>query len=287
MPSIFEKLFKKPEDIATKLEESIIDGVGETLPLQFDYGTSDFKKNLLYNEYKKIDKISVSDYLSIETVNIYHGYEGVEAQVFITNTSSTSVELHNVPLGLLNQEGKLVADKVIDFKGDYRIKGNSSFYYEVLFEGVTMSEEIKDLKVVFSSLYNTGFAYTKDMDIDSFIDDNLPRDTKEFIREKLYDIPSIRQGEFIIDPIVAIGQSEGIVALVLLRNGSNRDVTISSLPISVFLEGDILVYKGSHALEDKGILVEKNKGKLIDIRIPKGYIYGEAIEDYIYNLKVK
>lgn len=287
MSNIFEKLFKKPEDIANQLEKNIINIQDENLLLQFDYGTSDFKKNILYDEYKKIHRPSPSDYLSIETVNIYHGYEGIEAQVFITNSSSTPVELHRVPLGLLDSKEHLIAKKIIDFKGEYRIKKDSSFYYEILFEGVKISEEIKDLKVVFSSLFKTGFFYSKDMDMESFINDDLPSDTKEYLRERLYDIPSIRQGEVIIDPLIAVGEEEGVVALILLRNGSNRDITISSLPINISLDGNVLVYKGEYTFKGEGIFVEKNKGKLIDIRVPKEYIYGKSIKDYKYKVSIK
>jgi|GEM_PF-2476575 len=287
MANIFEKLFKKPEDVANQLEENIINIQDENLLLQFDYGTSDFKKNLLYEEYKKSHRPSPSDYLSIETVNIYHGYEGIEAQVFITNTSSTHVELYRVPLGLIDSKGKLITKKIINFKGENRIKRGSSFYYEILFEDVKISEEIKELKVVFSSLFSTGFFYSKDMDMESFINDDLPSDTKEYLRERLYDIPSIRQGEVIIDPLIALGEEEGVVALILLRNGSSRDVTISSLPVSISLDGDILVYKGDYTFKGEGIFVEKNKGKLIDIRVPKEYIYGKSIKDYKYKISIK
>ncbi|AWZ49442.1 hypothetical protein C3495_11740 [Clostridiaceae bacterium 14S0207] len=60
MSSLFYKLFGKPKDISFELENKFnIEGTNiEKFPIDFNYGTSNFRKMLIYDEYKKIEKPS-------------------------------------------------------------------------------------------------------------------------------------------------------------------------------------------------------------------------------------
>ncbi|WP_346867060.1 SLAP domain-containing protein [Clostridium sp. UBA1353] len=287
MPSLFDKLFKKPEALAEELDQVLIGREYKEFPLSFDYGVSDFKKELVYKDYKDFDKARLENQLTIETLNIYHGYEGVEAGVFIFNTSSTPVELYNVNLALENSEGKLLARKTVDFKGDCRIEPNSSVFHEILFEDVVIEGEPKNIQVVFTNLFGMKISYTEEMDIESFMDENLPEATKEYLRDKLYEVPSIRSGELIVDPIVAVGGKDSITAMILIRNASKSNVTINSIPIKIYMKENIPIYIGEYTASENGIKIEENKGRLITVKIPNKYIYGNIVNGDLYTLKIK
>ncbi|WP_142413362.1 SLAP domain-containing protein [Hathewaya massiliensis] len=288
MSSLFDKLFKKPIDINSQLEKrlNIEEMFKDKMPLNFDYGTSEFKKENIYKEYKKIPEYKEENLLTIETVYTYHGFEGIEAGVFFINTSNNPVELYNIEFSIINKEGKVKGREVVNFKGDVRIEANSSFYYEFLFKGLHINELEKDLSITFSSLEELKVSAIKDMDMENFLQEDLPEASKEFFREKFYGIPSLREGEFIIDPIFALGEEDGINVILLLRNGSNRDIVLNSIPISISLKEDLPIYIGSINLSEQGVLVQKNKGKLLSLKVPRDVIMLNPIKDYVYKLSL-
>ncbi len=293
MDNLFDRLFKNKDksenDEIIKSEDNILKDSKSKIPLIFDYGTSDFKKELLYDEYEKLvkDQDEYEDTLEVYTLSVYHGYEGVEVSVFIKNTSDNIVELYNTNLILMDPEGKKLAEKVINFKGEVRISPKSSFFYEILFEDIFLDEEIKELQVNFSSFKDIKASYIKDMDMENLLTQEFPEDIKEFLREKFYEIPSIREGEFILDPLCALGEQNGINVLMLLRNASEREITINSMPLKVYFTKNIPIYIGTFNMMDNGFSVEKNKGKLVSFRIPKEVIMGEPIINYVYTVEVK
>lgn len=291
MPSLFDKLFRKPIDINSELERNFdFNGMEkEKLPLNFGYGTSDFKKELIFNEYGNVknniakDK-EIKDVLNIDTVFWYDGFEGVEAGVFISNTSNTPVEIYRVNLGLVNNEGTLIRRKTVNLKGDMRIEPNSSFYYEILFENVHIAGDLGELKVVFLDIHELKVSYTKELDMENLLDKSLSEDTKEFLREKFYDVPSLRTGEFIVDPIFAMGEEDGIDIIILLRNGSHREINLVSLPVTISMQESLPIYIGTLNFKDKPIRVESNKGKLVNMKIPKMFMPAVPVKDYTYKI---
>lgn len=291
MASLFDKLFKKPIDINSELERNFdFSGLEkENLPLNFEYGTSDFKKGLILNEYAKVKSNKdankeIKDVLDISTVFWYDGFEGVEAGVFISNTSNTPVEIYRVNLGLVNNEGTLIRRKTVNLKGDMRIEPNSSFYYEILFENVHIDSDLGELKVVFLDIHELKVSYTKELDMENLLDKSLSEDTKEFLREKFYDIPSLRTGEFIVDPIFAMGEEDGIDIIILLRNGSHREINLVSLPVTISMQESLPIYIGTLNFKDKPIRIEPNKGKLVNMKIPKMFMPAVPVKDYTYKI---
>src|SRR3712207_31397 len=208
--NLFEILFKKPQDLNAELEEKFdLDALThENVKLNFNYGTSPFKKQLVFNEFEKIQKPKINEVLNIKTVHLYHGFEGTEAGIFITNTSNETIELYKVRLGLMSEYNCLAGEEDIDFKGEVKIEPNSSVYEEIVFKTLNLNENITNLKVVFSDMDSLKVSYNKEMDMENLLDEGTSENTKEFLRDKFYDIPLLREGEFIVDPILALGEED-------------------------------------------------------------------------------
>lgn len=278
MNSLFEKLFEK--------ENKNDDQKKSKAFLKFPSGFSSFRKEAIGKQYSEISKVEAESALEIKTSFIYHGYDGVEAGIFIRNTSHKKVEIHKLKLGLMDENGKVLRDTVIDFKGEVRIEPNCGFYYEILFENIFIRGEVKNLQVVFSDFNSIEILNSLEMNMENLLPEDLEEEVKEFLEDKFYNIPPIRQGQFIIDPLLAMGDEDGINVILLFRNGSDKDVLINSVPLKIEFKENIPVYIGTFSMDNKGLKIEKNNGKLISIKIQKDFIMGEPRVDYSYNVKI-
>ncbi|GAA0783981.1 SLAP domain-containing protein [Hathewaya limosa] len=289
MANLFEKLLKKRNDINNELEKKFDakDLMYNDVQLNFDYGTSEFKKELVFNEFKNIQRSKINEILEINTVHLYHGFEGTEAGIFITNTSNETIELYKVKLGLMSEYNCLAGDEVIDFKGNVRIQPNSSVYQEVVFKTLNLNQNIKNLKVVFSDLDSLKVYYNKQMDMENLLDPDISENTKEFLRDKFYDIPILREDEFIIDPILALGENDGINLIILFRNGSNKDIVLKSIPIIISMQENLPIYIGAINLNNTEFIVEGNKGKLVNFKIPLESMMVKPIKNYNYKFSIQ
>lgn len=289
MASLFYKLFGKAKDINAELENQFDIEVVEKdkFPIDFDYGTSDFKKQLIYDEYKKIEEPLVDNIMKIETVYIYNGFDGIEAGIFFINTSDKPVELYSVKLGLANRENELLLDDTINFNGEVRIEPKSSFFYEILFKYVNV-DDVEGLKVVLPNLNDLNISYTKDIDMENLLDENsLSEETKDFLRERFYDLPALREGEVIIDPVYALGTENGINLIMLIRNGSNKEIVLDSLPIVVSMKEGLPIYIGELDFNKEGFSIGEEQGKLINLQVPKDAMMIPPIENYAYKFSFK
>lgn len=292
MGSLFYKLFGKPKDISFELKNKFnIEGTNiEKFPIHFNYGTSNFRKILIYDEYKKIEKPSEKNLIQIETVYIYEGYEGVEAGVFFINTSSLPVEFYKLRLALIDKNKNIIFEKNININGEVIISPNASMFYEIKFEDIILLENIniKELQIVLPDLNDLAISYTTDIDMENLLDEkSLSEDTKEFLRERFFEISSIRKGEFIVDPIYAIGDKEGINLIILFRNASNIDIQLNSIPIVVSMQEGLPIYMGEVDFNDNNLIIGESTGKLLNVNIPKENMLIDPLENYVYKFTFK
>ncbi|SHK08647.1 SLAP domain-containing protein [Hathewaya proteolytica DSM 3090] len=293
MANLFGELFKKPADISSELEKQIdFDEItGENPPVEFMYGTSDFKKEQVLREYYKV-KESISNHkninklITIDTIYRYNGFEGIEIGIFLTNTTENPVELYAMNLGLFNEDGIPIRQKYLDFKGEITINPNSSLYYEILFENVHVQMENVNLKVGFLDTEELKVSYIKELNVDSAVSKSLSEEVKDFLREKFFDIPQIRHGEISLDPILAIGREDGINVIILARNASDRDVTLNSIPIKICMKEDLPIYVGNLNFNEDSIILNSDKCKLLNISVNQEFVPVNIVKDYIYKLKI-
>lgn len=123
-------------------------------------------------------------------------------------------------------------------------------------------------------------------DIDVFINDNkvvkkypyididiknMPKVSQyksyRMVKNKIKNIPIAKLDEVKIDIINVVNDINGLSILTLMRNSCEKDINIKSLPIEVYNELGLLIYKGIYSNEN-GIKIKNKTGIINCITIP-------------------
>ncbi|MBB6713509.1 SLAP domain-containing protein [Clostridium gasigenes] len=229
---------------------------------------SDFHHQLLKEELGKMLSNEELESMHFHMYNsyIYENDEYIDMGIYLINNSEKDLLVNSLPLSIYNKEEKAFNYNIHINK---TILKNNAIFKEIkiLKSDLNRSYNIDDLYVVLDDIKNINKYKYINIEID-----NIPRingyrgyrESKKFLK----NISNIEENQFSID-IFKVGEvEEGFCIIALFRNSSSKDLNIKSIPLTVYTDSKILIYKGIYNINDDGLKVEGNKGKFYSIVIP-------------------
>lgn len=229
---------------------------------------SDFYNNLLKDEFNNIilNKNINNNYIQITNSFIFENKDSLEIGLYITNLSNKEIHIKRLPLKMYIDEDT-VNSFVVDINKN--IGSKEAIYKEIkLSKDESLNNINKEKAYICIDNLNKikRFNYI-DIDIKKLpkIDGyKSNREMKKFLRT----LSKIEEDEFRID-VFKVGEvEEGFCILALARNSSDREINIKSLPITVYMENGLMIYKGIYRINDNSLSVGAYKGKFYSIVIP-------------------
>lgn len=249
---------------------------------------SDFYHNLLKDELQKVilKEGLGENQLHIFSSYIYENDYEVEAGVYIINSSENEVKVNNLPLAIYRNEDKISSEELSVNK---KIEGYSSVFKEFKIKKENIKEEyrIEEISIGIDDLRNIKKYPYITIDIN-----NIPK-IKEYINYRdikkfLKDISIIEEDQLCIDIFRTGEGNDEFYIIALFRNSSNREINIKSIPLQVYNDTDLLIYKSTFVLNDDSLKIEGNSGKMMVINIPSSdfpIIEGEDLSKYKIKIK--
>lgn len=248
-----------------------------------DLNRSSFLNELLK---KELSYICENKNICNESLNLVKNYISendteIQCGVFIINNSNTDIYLRELPVRLKVYE-KIIFEEWIIINKD--IKAQEAIFQEIIISKEKIDEEYDlNLTEVIVGRINDLRAY-EDIEIKEYPKFNkygAYREMKKFIRE----LPLIEENQIRIDKFKVGALNEGLCIINLFRNSSKREINIKSIPIEVYTEKEILIYKGTYILEN-GFNIGAKEGKFYNIIIPwSNFLISEA--STLHNFYVK
>lgn len=229
---------------------------------------SDFYNNLLKNEFNDIilNQKNNANYIQIANSFIFENTDSLEIGLYISNLSNKEIHIKRLPLKIyINEE--IVKNFVVDINKN--ISSKEAIYKEVK---LLKDEKLNniDTNKIYICIDNLNkvkrFNYI-DIDIKKLPKIDGYRSNRE-MKKFLTNLSKIEEDEFRID-VFKVGEvEEGFCIIALARNSSDREISIKSLPITVYMGNGLMIYKGIYNINDNSLSVGPYKGMFYSIVIP-------------------
>lgn len=229
---------------------------------------SDFYNNLLKDEFNDIilNKKINNNYIQITNSFIFENNDSLEIGLYIINLSNKEVHIKRLPLKIYINED-IVKSFVVDINKD--ISSKEAIYKEIKLlkdEGLNNINREKVYICIDNLNKVKRFNYI-DIDIKKLPKIDGYRSNRE-MKKLLRNLSKIEEDEFRID-VFKVGEvEEGFCIIALARNSSDREINIKSLPITVYMENGLMIYKGIYKINDNSFSIGSHKGKFYSIVIP-------------------
>lgn len=240
-----------------------------TISFQEDIKKSEYFNNLVASEFREIstkDKF-LKDAISLRQQYVYHNDEIIEFGLFLINNTSSNMYLEELPFFLNGPKGKI---KVLNYEIKKNIEKNKAAFIEIIINNdLEINEEdyalltltlgdISDISIennieINSKEISRGESYASLKDLRSFIK-KLPKIKGEKLHINCYKIDYIEDSMQIV---------------LVIRNSSSEEVNIKSLPVGVFDNNNLLLYRKIFTFEKGELAIRKRGIKIAVITIPK------------------
>ena len=226
---------------------------------------SDFYNELLSKEFEVVLKKISSKCGSLNIEKCYFCINGNELNIglYIINNSEKQIILKSLPIECCINN---YINKNITLNIDKNISQYSAVFVELIIELEENEIEVEDIDVFIND--NKVVKKYPYIDIDI---KNMPKVSQyksyRMVKNKIKNIPIAKLDEVKIDIINVVNDINGLSILTLMRNSCEKDINIKSLPIEVYNELGLLIYKGIYSNEN-GIKIKNKTGIINCITIP-------------------
>ena len=226
---------------------------------------SDFYNELLSKEFEVVLKKNSSKCGSLNIEKSYFCINGNELNIglYIINNSEKQIILKSLPIECCINN---YINKNITLNIDKNISQYSAVFVELIIELEENEIEVEDIDVFIND--NKVVKKYPYIDIDI---KNMPKVSQyksyRMVKNKIKNIPIAKLDEVKIDIINVVNDINGLSILTLMRNSCEKDINIKSLPIEVYNELGLLIYKGIYSNEN-GIKIKNKTGIINCITIP-------------------
>lgn len=226
---------------------------------------SDFYNELLSKEFEVVLKKISSKCGSLNIEKSYFCINGNKLNIglYIINNSEKQIILKSLPIECCINN---YINKNITLNIDKNISQYSAVFVELIIELEENEIEVEDIDVFIND--NKVVKKYPYIDIDI---KNMPKVSQyksyRMVKNKIKNIPIAKLDEVKIDIINVVNDINGLSILTLMRNSCEKDINIKSLPIEVYNELGLLIYKGIYSNEN-GIKIKNKTGIINCITIP-------------------
>lgn len=228
---------------------------------------SDFYNELLSKEFEVVLKKISSKCGSLNIEKSYFCINGNKLNIglYIINNSEKQIILKSLPIECCINN---YINKNITLNIDKNISQYSAVFVELIIELEENEIEVEDIDVFINDNKVVKKYPYIDIDIDI---KNMPKVSQyksyRMVKNKIKNIPIAKLDEVKIDIINVVNDINGLSILTLMRNSCEKDINIKSLPIEVYNELGLLIYKGIYSNEN-GIKIKNKTGIINCITIP-------------------
>lgn len=229
---------------------------------------SKFYNDLLEDELKNIisDQSMYYNHIQFKISFVCENEDFIEIGIYIVNSSNKEVNLKKVPLVIHITEENY---ERYTLEVNKKINSEQALFKEILIDKGNKYNNIDKSKI---SVYIDDLNRIKkypyiEVEIEKLPKVNGYRSNRE-IKKFLKDIPDIEEDQLRID-VFKVGEvEEGFCIIPLIRNSSDRELQIKSIPITVYTESGLMIYKGIYNISDNSLSIGAFKGRFYTIIIP-------------------
>jgi accessory Sec system S-layer assembly protein len=242
----------KDEGLKTEVLNDGITGVKTELFLHPAVVVSQQEK-YVYQYYHQLLPPLQPNQISINGYDMMIFNDSVIIEGFIRNTLPSKIRFEEVILLVMDLNNQILARKVFDFNMLGELPPSSSIPWRFLFEPedfqVELSEWVKDdWKLAFELKKQR--PENEKLELEATWEEQLSTEEKERLKKLVASLPPLKNEEVNLFGIKAEKSNESNIALTLLiRNGTNKKIELSQLPLQLDNGNGGLIASGVFQLE--------------------------------------
>ena len=185
--------------------------------------------------------------ISINGIKLEEFEENIVATAFVRNTLTKPVKFEQVHLLLLNQDGMPFAKKLFDLEHFGELPPNSARPWRFVFgqEDRLTNDDIPNdnWKIAFELKQKAKMEHS--LDLENSWQQSLSTDQKEYLEKLINQLPPPKINEVNFMGLQAKQTEEGeLHVTMLIRNGSEKNIALEQLPLTVVDADGNVIAKG-------------------------------------------
>lgn len=250
-------LFSKKKDpsLTEESQEKAItepseNGIKTDLVFHPDWELSAQEKYVFQYNHQKLPLLQQNQ-ISVHGINLYEYEDGFVVTAFLSSSLPKPITFEVLDLVIINEENETLARKSFEMDLFGELAPNTTMPWRFLFNKENQLVDKmpkKGWKLVFELKQKT--IETLPLDLERSWEDALSEQQKEQLTQIVKNLPPLKNGEVNFLGLEAAQNQENAIAITLLiRNASNRDITIENLPLALEDSAGDVVAKASFALD--------------------------------------
>lgn len=215
--------------------------------------------------------------VNVSGVYAYKDGDKWEVKFYIVNGLNQELNFEKVPFKMITSSGEEIAYQVFNLKDMGNIPPYSARPGKVYFnKGNVFVDEIKhdDWALVFDA--NIKAVTYADIEFENFPEEMAEKDKNAF-NEFLKKIPKVKKGRLTADIFTMLQYKNGDMLLTLVfRNGSDKEVGIEKLPLTLKDENGDIVFSAAYTLEN--FKVSPQRAKILSVVVKKDILLKEEVD---------
>lgn len=237
---------------------------------------SKFQKDCLIDEIESLPPIKEGD-VNISTDFIFDIGDKYEVSIFIRNGLQKPINFENVPFLIVDKDNQVLGSKIFNLREVGEIPPCSVRPWKIFFDKSEINLEeknLKELKIVF----DTRIKAEKTVKIQF---ENLPEGIQGEPRRKfekfLENLPLLREGQVSMSTYdVTRNNDDSISTTIIIRNGSNNEIKVEKVPLTIIDANDNTVAAGLFYLDN--VTISPRKAKVYNFSFSKEEIMIEDLD---------
>lgn len=252
--SIFNKKAKpidNEESVQKETSESSkADGIRTALSYHPDWELSVQEKYVFQYNHQKLPLMQPNQ-ISVHGINLYEYEDGFVVSAFLSSSLPKPVTFEVIDLVIINEENETLARKSFEMDLFGELLPNTTMPWRFLFNKENQLVEKmpkKGWRLVFELKQKV--VNTLPLELEKSWEDSLNEQQKEHLNTIIQQLPPLKNGEINFLGLEATQNHEKAIAITLLiRNASNRSITIENLPLILEDASGEAIAKASFALD--------------------------------------
>lgn len=214
-----------------------------------DWAITEQEKYIYQYNNAKLPKLAANQ-ISIHGIKLYQYDDSFVISALLRSSLTKPINLEVIDLVVVDKNDKPIARKSFEMDLFGELPSNSSMPWRFLFEKehhLTKTIPTKNWKLYFELKSKGPKKLT--LDLDESWKESISDEQENYLNKVIESLPALKEGEVNFTGLEANYEPEkGIVATMLIRNGSNRSINIETLPLVIEDASQQIVANGSFDL---------------------------------------
>ncbi|MFT4414445.1 accessory Sec system S-layer assembly protein [Fredinandcohnia humi] len=259
---LFTKKTQPQEEEATIEQETVdTDDVKTNLVFHPDWNVSTSEKYVYQFHHQKLEPLKPNQ-ISISGVKLDEFEDGFVITAFFRNTLAKAIRLEIVDLLVLDEEGNALARKTFEMDILGEIPSMGCIPWRLLFstEDKLVETAIANEKWTIAFELKQKVKKPMVLELEDSWKENLPAEQITKLEELVAKLPPLQDGEVNFMGIsVSHTENEQLAVTVLIRNASDKNITLEQLPLKVEDANNVVVAQGSFTLDKLEVKASTSK----------------------------